>query len=94
MYYRGAKERNDTFLKASENFMKKIVFEMRSMSTRWERKSGDSKKWEKIRKKKLRCTERTKARFHCRIVVCVRLIIRRLCWVKIFIFHSTGNRET
>lgn len=82
-------------MKASENFAKKIAFEIERMSTQWEKISGDSKKWEKIRKKKLRRTEREKkARLHCRTVACVRLIIRRLRWVKIFIFHSTGNRET
>lgn len=59
-YYRGAKERNDAFLKASENFAKKIAFEIERMSTQWENISGDSKKWEKIRKKKLRRTERKK----------------------------------
>lgn len=42
-YYGGSNKRNDTFLRASENVMKKIAFEMKAMSTRWGRISGDSK---------------------------------------------------
>ena len=73
-YYGGSKERNDTILRASDNFMRKIGSEMARMSTRWGRISGDSKIMKKI------TLHREKGeKFQCRTVTYVELITGRLC---------------
>lgn len=73
-------------MKPSENFKKKIAFEMARMSTRCGQLSGNSKNMEKIKKKNIHGTEREELDFTEKWT-CVGLIIERLCQNKILGFN-------